>query len=394
MLYLEGLNLTDSLDALGQTLAQLRAAWMAGGLAQKHCPQDWAAVVGEGPGAELALAALAGQALQTALGPVPGAPLVAREKLPSLALPPAPDALRPRIRRLLAAQRGMLRPLLLFLVTRGVSMHPADWLPAKREDRLPALYAPWAEWVNAGEAPAKAAPKPRAADAALAAELAAMLEVETTGLLRRHKRLSIAKLKTAPQNARRHELFGLVTLSALAVALALPEAELVARAPAGVDTGIGAFAAMVAATGTPAQCRSLFAAILQDRDCPLAAARPLVPSLTRAEAAALLPALLQREEAPGFELAVELAGEALGQASMAELAGAPGYAALRALAGATEDKAAAMNLGHGLTGLGLLAQAPAARALVEIFLAAGLSPADPKLDMLYLNIALNPEAPA
>ena len=379
------------MDELSNTLAQLRAAWMAGGRAQQHCPDSWR--MGEGAAAELALAALAGQALQTALRPVPGTPLAMREPLPTLALPPAPGPLRPRIRRLLAAQRGLLRPMLIFLAARGVAMHPADWLPAKREDRLPALYAPWMDWVAAGQAP-KPAPKPRAADPALAAELAAMLEIETTGLLRRQKHLRIGKLKTAPQNARRHELFGLVTLGALAAALGLPEAELVARAPAGVEPGIGDFTAMVAATGEPAQQRALFNAILEDRDCPLAAALPLSSGLTRVEAAALLPVLLQREESAGFERAVELAGEALGQAAFEELASAPGYAALRDLAGGTADKALGLKLGAGLAALGLLAEPGAARELIRIFAGAGLSPADPKLDMLTLNTLLNPEASA
>jgi hypothetical protein len=382
------------MDDLPDILARLRGAWMAGGLAQKHCPADWAATVGAGPGAELALAALAGHALQTVFRPVPSAPLGIREPLPALALPPAADALRPRIRRLLAAHHGLLRPFLIFLAARGVSMHPADWLPAKREDRLPILYGPWAAWVNGGDALEKRAVKPRVADPALAAELAEMLVVATEGLLRRHKRLRIEKLKTAPQTARRLELFGLVPLSALAAALGVPETELVARAPAGAETGISAFTAAVAATGTQAQQRTLFAAILDDEDCPLAAARPVGPSLTRSETAAFLPRLLQREDSPGFELAVELAGEALGQASFAALAGAPGFAALSASTGETENKATGMKLGAGLAALGLLAAPPAAQQIIEIYLGAGLSPADPKLDMLYLNTELTPEASA
>ncbi len=112
---------------------------MAGSAARKHCPPQWLPAIGDGPQAELALAAFAGQALQSVFRPAPGGPLVPGETLPVLSLPPVPDALRPRVRRLIAAHPWMIRYLLIFLAARGVTMHPADWLPAKRSDGLQAV---------------------------------------------------------------------------------------------------------------------------------------------------------------------------------------------------------------------------------------------------------------
>jgi hypothetical protein len=384
------------MDELGDLLSRLRSAWMSGGGAQKHCPPEWLPFIGDGPQAELALAAIAGQALQAVFRPAPGGPLTSRELLPPLALPPAPDALRPRLRRLIGAHSAMLPRLLVFLASRGVTMHPADWLPAKRAEAIPALYAPWIDWVNGGEAPSKRVAKSPELDVpALAAELAEMLEIGTVGLLRRRRRLAIRKLDNATRSARRLELFALVPLSALAAALRVTPSELVQTAPAGAEPGLSAFASMVAASGAPEERRNLLAAMLEDAECPLMGARPLAASLDRREAAALLPAVLRRETAPGFPLALALAGEALGLAEWPAIAAAPGYAQLREYLVAPErDRAAETALGVGLTALGLLASAPAAKSLIDACLQAGLSPADPKLDALALNAALNSEVSA
>jgi hypothetical protein len=245
-------------------------------------------------------------------------------------------------------------------------------------------------------APAKPPAKPKVVDVtALAAELAAMLTLETFGLLRRRKRLNIEKLKTAAQNIRRQELFAVVPLAALAAALGTTASELVQTAPTGVDAGITAFAAMTAASGSPEEQRQLFASMLEDAECPLASARPLAAAIDQRHAAELLPAILRREQSDDFKLAVELAGEALGIATMAEIAASPAYALLQArLQADATERAAQVALGTGLTALGLLADGQAAQSLIATFLAAGLSRADPKLDALHLNVALSPEMSA
>jgi hypothetical protein len=380
-------------DDLTHTIARLRAAWMAGGAAIKHCPPEWLPAIGEGPPAELALAALAGQALQSVFRPAPGGPLLPRETLPALSLPPVPDAFRPRVRRLIAAHPWMLKHLLIFLAARGVTMHPADWLPAKRSDELPALYAPWTLWVNGGAAPQKPAAKSPVLDSpALAAELAQMLEIGTVGLLHRRKRLKIQQLKTAPQNARRQVLFTQVPLTALATALGVAAADLVQTAPTGAEAGIQAFAAMVAASGRAEEQRALLTAMLDDPECPLAGARPLVAALDQRQAASLLPKVLRREAAPQFKLALDLAGEALGLATLPHITAAPGYKILHEhLTAAELERPAQAALTAGLAALGLLATAQTAQNLIDICIHAGLLPADLKLDALQLNAALIPE---
>jgi hypothetical protein len=384
------------MDDLTDTVARLRAAWMAGGTARKHCPPDWLQAVGDGPQAELALAALAGQALHTVFRPTPGGPLVARAPLPRLAHPPVSDTLRPRLRRLLTAHPAMLPHLLAFLAARGVTMHPADWLPAKRAEALPPLYTPWIDWVNGGPVPPKSAPRAPVLDTdSLAAELAQMLELASVGLLQRRKRLNIQPLKTAPQNARRQLLFTQVPLAALATALGVTPANLVQIAPTGAEQGIAAFAAMVAATGTPEHQHTLCTAMLDDADCPLAGARLLAASLDKRQAAALLPAILRRETTPQFKLALDLAGPALGHAALPHILAAPGLALLREhLTAAEPERPAQAILSAGLTALGLLGEAKAAQSLIDTCLQAGLSPADPKLDALFLNAALTPETTA
>jgi hypothetical protein len=380
-------------DDLGDTIARLRAAWMAGGTASKHCPPAWLPAIGEGPQAELALAALAGQALHAVFRPTPGGLLVPREPLPPLAHPPVPDALRPRVRRLVTAHPWMLNHLLIFLAARSVTMHPADWLPAKRSDGLPTLYAPWTLWVNGGAAPPKPAAKSPVLDSPeLAAELAQMVEIATVGLLHRRKRIKIQQLKTAPQNARRQDLFAQVPLTALATALGVEAADLVQTAPTGAEAGIQAFAAMVAASGRAEEQRALLTAMLDDPECPLAGARPLVAALDQRQAAPLLPKVLRREAAPQFKLALDLAGEALGLATRADITAAPGYQILHAhLLAAELERPAQAALTAGLAALGLLADAKAAQSLIDICIKAGLSAADPKLDALQLNAALTPE---
>jgi transcriptional regulator with XRE-family HTH domain len=242
-----------------------------------------------------------------------------------------------------------------------------------------------------------ASPRPAAKSPALdipvlAAELAQMLELASVGLLHRRKRLRISQLKTAPQNARRQLLFTQVPLAALAAALGVTPSDLVQVAPTGVEPGIAAFAAMTAATGTPEDQRRLLAAMLDDPECPLAGARLLAPASDRRQAAALLPVALRRETEPHFKLALDLAGEALGLATLPQVTAAPGYRVLHEhIAAAELERPAQAALAAGLAALGLLADTNTAQSLIDTCLQAGLSSADPKLDALQINAALPSE---
>jgi xanthine/CO dehydrogenase XdhC/CoxF family maturation factor len=137
------------------SLPQIRDAWMSGRSALDHCPAAWRGVV-EGDDAEGALAALAGHAMQALFRATPPAPIEPRALLPKLAAPTLPEALRPRVRRLLTTPkaRGLIeRALIDFVAARGYAMHPFDWAPSPRDDWAPDLYAPWLDWARGEEKP-------------------------------------------------------------------------------------------------------------------------------------------------------------------------------------------------------------------------------------------------
>jgi hypothetical protein len=237
----------------------------------------------------------------------------------------------------------------------------------------------------------------RADEDALAAELADMLEVSDAEAPRRRTRLTISALKSAAQNARRRDLFKLVSLAGLARALRLTEQEIVESAPAGAPEDVGAFVQMVAATGSDRACRMLLDRMLDDEAFPLACARPLGSRLTREERGALQPRILRRD-ADMFATTLTLMGGALGAAPLPALLASPSYAALmsalEAVRGEDEAqrRAADAVLTTALSRLALLAAAPAAADLLARLTASGLSPADPRLDLLRLNAALTMEA--
>jgi hypothetical protein len=474
---------------LDAALAHIRGAWMTGRSAREQCPPDWMDAVADAD-PDCALAALAGHASAVLFRPVPSALIEPRPLLPRLARPTVPDAVRPRLRRLLGAQKGaaqkaaasLERPVVDLVTARGFALHPADWLPAARDDWAPDLYAPWLDWVRGESMPVPAPPfgpetyeqypwamrrgalvtlrradpaaaraiiaarlaaEPaerrlkllellevnlapddgdllesatadrsdrvpalartflarlgRAADAeADAAELAAMVEVETRGLLRRRRRLSAGAAKNAAQATRRRELFKTVSLAGLARALGLSELQLVEATPAGADDGIAEFVQMVAATGADAAVRALLQEMLEDDGFPLVQARPLAPRLTPAERRTALPGIIARDT-DGFETTLAMMDRILGEVPLAMLLAAPGYAALEAQADAalSGDEArrpvAAKLLGAMVTRLALLLDAAAAAAMVARLTEWGISPADPLLDLMQCNAALNPE---
>jgi hypothetical protein len=234
----------------------------------------------------------------------------------------------------------------------------------------------------------------RAADTSeLATELAAMVEVNTVGLIKRRTQLVLKPLKTGAQALRRRELFGLVSLAALASALNLSELQLVESAPDGPFPDVMDFASCVAATGADEAVRSLVEQVLASKDAPVAAVRPLAERLAPAERSAILARLMARD-GDMFETTLGIAGEAMGKAPLAALTASTNYAILvsnvTALArGEDAGRAAATRiLELLLPRIGLLLDAPGARVLLDQIAAWGLSPADPRLDMLHLNAAL------
>jgi hypothetical protein len=140
---------------LESSLTQMRGAWMAARSALEHCPAEWRGAI-DGADAECTLAALTGHATAVLFRPAPSTPLAPRPLLPPLALPTLPDAVRPHLRRAMAAQKGgpsLEQPLIDLVTARGYAVHPADWMPSPRDDWAPDLYAPWLDWVRAESTP-------------------------------------------------------------------------------------------------------------------------------------------------------------------------------------------------------------------------------------------------
>ena len=229
----------------------------------------------------------------------------------------------------------------------------------------------------------------------LATELADMVALGKVGLIKRRTRLVIKSLKTSAQNTRRRELFALVSASALARALDVSETQLVDAPPDGPADGIDSFLQMMAATGSDAALRALLDGMLADDSTPVSRLHALARRLTAAERRALVPQIMARD-AEGLETTLAIAGRELGATPIAPLLASPTYTALSRLLDSlnVEDPHRASKntaLGAALNRIALLLDAPGAADLVARVAVWGLSPADPKLDLLHLNAALTTE---
>jgi hypothetical protein len=133
-------------DAMGSVLTR----WTMGSAAAPAAP-IWSAELGTEPAeAELRLLALSGQFLGVAVTAEPPPELRVLPDIPALALPTVPEALRPLVRRILAAFKETQRKteLLDFLAARGWTTHPAEWMPTSNDEDAPDVYAPWRDWAG------------------------------------------------------------------------------------------------------------------------------------------------------------------------------------------------------------------------------------------------------
>jgi len=139
---------TVSVEAIFGTLGPVLTRWTMGGAALGDAPAVWKEALA-GDEAELGLLALSGQFLGVFALPVPSGALRPLPDLPTLAIPPVPDPLRPLTRRCLKALQsdGSQSAFIDLLAVRGYMMHPADWLPGRNDEDLPAVYAPLQDWV-------------------------------------------------------------------------------------------------------------------------------------------------------------------------------------------------------------------------------------------------------
>jgi hypothetical protein len=159
------------------------------------------------------------------------------------------------------------------------------------------------------------------------------------------------------------------------------------------------FVEMVAATGPDAARHGLLYRILAKAEAPIGLVLPLAPRLEPRARAAALARVVAREEAAHFPVSLAFAGETLGVVATSALTGSKGHGAFNDLLRvATGDDQAARTraeapLKLALANLGVLLAPDAARALIAVCAAAGVSAADPRLDILHLNAALTPERP-
>ena len=133
-------------DAMGSVLTR----WTMGSAAAPAATV-WSAELGAEPAeAELRLLALSGQFLGIAVTAEPPPELRVLPDIPALALPTVPEALRPLVRRILAAFKETQRKteVLDFLAARGWTSHPAEWMPTANDEDAPDVYAPWRDWAG------------------------------------------------------------------------------------------------------------------------------------------------------------------------------------------------------------------------------------------------------
>ena len=110
----------------------------------------WRTELGDDPvEAELRLLALSGQFLGATVTTEAPSALRVLPDIPALALPTVPDALRPLVRRILAASKDTASrtEFVHFLAERGWTTHPADWMPDASDEDAPDVYATWCDWA-------------------------------------------------------------------------------------------------------------------------------------------------------------------------------------------------------------------------------------------------------
>jgi len=218
-----------------------------------------------------------------------------------------------------------------------------------------------------------------------AAELAEFFEVQSKGLLRRTKTLAAVTLKTPAQTQRRHALLTSVDATVFAAVLQLD-----------LDTLIGvwcwgenqqadaAFAGMIARSGPDGAVAQLLDLLSGKGPDIVQLLLPLMPRLDSSQRDETALRLLRA--GANFRSALSIAG------GTGRIDGAidfpAGIGLLDTLRPQGDDAKPADQAGE-LHALGLLASMAAARAAIAKLNAIGILSADPRLDMIRLNAALD-----
>lgn len=221
-----------------------------------------------------------------------------------------------------------------------------------------------------------------------AAELAAFFAVHTKGLLRRTRVIVPQVLKTPAQKNRRAVLLEAVPVDIFARTLGLSLPELVQAWPWGSDAPTDAgLAAMVARSGADPVVEAVQEALTTGASVDPHAVAQLLPRLAASQRHEAATRLLR--QGASFATALRIAGgDGTIDDAVRMSAGQALLAAVRA-----SDAGDAGDVATELLALGLLASRDAARQALDQLAAAGLIAADPRLDMLRLNAALDNRRP-
>jgi len=233
-------------------------------------------------------------------------------------------------------------------------------------------------------------------DEELVSELTDMLSFGRAKSPDQSKSLGLKKLKNDAQRKRRIELFALVPLHAIAAVFESTPTEVVENWNVTSNKQANfAFAEMVAHTGEdtvqPIMAQRLMAANELD------AMEPLIARLDPDDRFGLIKDALT-VEGDRFELALDLSRPSLGTLEFAEIAKGKELASIietiGELAKATDNTKWRNDqyVGSALRALGLLLDPQGADALIQHTTKAGLLSADPRLNLLYLNMALPPRS--
>jgi len=153
---------------------------------------------------------------------------------------------------------------------------------------------------------------------------------------------------------------------------------------------------MVATTGSDAARAALLDRVLADDALPVSHLRAMAPRLSAEERRALAPRIMARDT-DDLETTLVIAGRELGAAPLSALQTSPAYGSLSTLfenaRDGADDKRTLENarLGAALNRIALLLDAAGAAEMAARAVSWGLSPADPKLDLMYLNASLKTE---
>ena len=216
------------------------------------------------------------------------------------------------------------------------------------------------------------------------AELASFLALHTKGLLRRTRVIQFLNQKTSAQIQRRGVLFEQADFAAFAGALGLDGDALLDAWPWNADPRADtALLAMIARSGSDAIVIRAAGDVVEQAGVGLGALALLTPRLSPGQRAQTAAGLLQSADA-SFALALEVAR---GVARIDDPLATPAGRQLLELLARPEARP-----GDGtdeLLALGLLASRAGAQRTLERLANAGLLQADPRLDTIRLNAALD-----